>query len=326
MLQTGIIGKAADIKRCTDLLQSLRLSVSRGFFVTLPTLEDEALLPQGLFHVAVPQELFSMSDALLFLGEDDRYAEWVRETLRAGKHVYVECPQTIPMEDFGNLADMAQEANVQCMFGLSDRFNPAFMALQQNGVNPLFIETERQVLYNPQDHTGSVVMDQMLPDIDLVLHLVNSEVKRISATGAKVIGETADIANARLEFANGCVANLTVNRIAMEKKHEIKVFLSESYYSLNLETPKADRVYFMDHPSGPVRQEIVAAIAANETGLIAIEHVSLQTHSALENSLSYFADSIQRGSGTIAGPYECRMASETALKILKKINSFGEEQ
>lgn len=326
MLQTGIIGRASDIRRYADTLQSLKLSVSRGFFVNHRMEGDDHLLPQGLFDVAAVQELFPMSNALLFLGEDDRYPEWVRDSLRAGKHVFIESPQAIPIEDFGSLADMAAEANVQCMFGLTDRFNPAFMALQESGVNPLFIETERQVLYNPHEHAGSVVMEQMLPDIDLVLSLVNSEVKRISATGVKVIGETADIANARLEFANGCVANLTVNRIAMEKKHQMKVFLPESYYYLNLETPKADRVYFKDHVTGPSSQEIVAAIAANDSGVIAIEHVALQGQTALGNSLTCLADSIQRGGGNLAGAYECRLASETALKILKKINSFGEEQ
>jgi len=137
--------------------------------------------------------------------------------LRKGKHVFVEKPLTNTMEEARDLVKLAKESNLKFQVGHVERFNPAFLALQDQALQPMFIEVHRLAEFNPRGTDVSVILDLMIHDIDIILHLVKSNVSYISANGVAVMSDTPDIANVRIEFDNGCVANLTSSRISLKK-------------------------------------------------------------------------------------------------------------
>ena len=139
------------------------------------------------------------------------------QAIKKSKHVFIEKPVTTTIEEAKTLMELSKEANVQVQVGHVERFNPAFIAAKDYCTNPMFIETHRLAQFNPRGTDVSVILDLMIHDIDIILSVVKSTIKRISASGVAVVSDSVDIANARIEFNNGCVANLTASRISMKK-------------------------------------------------------------------------------------------------------------
>jgi len=156
-----------------------------------------------------------------------------RAALKKAKHIFVEKPLANTVHEAKYLMALAHEANVKAQVGHVERFNPAFLAIKDIDVQPMFIESHRLSTFNPRGTDVSVVLDLMIHDIDIVLHLVHSNVKKVSASGVKVISNQPDIANARLEFDNGCVANLTASRISMKKMRKMRLFQRDAYISVD---------------------------------------------------------------------------------------------
>lgn len=310
-----------ELIRTAEYLRRIEQVACTAYYCPEPVKDHSPAQKLGLVPVPTADELLRHTEVLVLAGVTD--AGLIREALRAGRHVFAGSVRGLGVDELGELAGMAAEANVRLQFGLNNRFNPAFEALQAKPLAPVLIESERHYPYHP----AAVLSDLILADIDLVMDLVNSEVKRISASGARVISDSADLATARLEFANGCVANIRINRIAMEEVHRLQVFLPESYFTADLKLKRLDRVYFRmhEHPqAGP--QDIVAAIAADESGLIAVEHLPVGSGSATEHALRHFFSSVRSGEGNRANAYETQKTADVALRILKKINTLGEEQ
>ncbi|MGN9422016.1 Gfo/Idh/MocA family protein, partial [Enterococcus faecium] len=126
-----------------------------------------------------------------------------------------------------------REANVKLQVGHVERFNPAFLAIKDIPLNPMFIEVHRLAQFNPRGTEVSVILDLMIHDIDIILSLVKSDVKSIAASGVNVMTETPDIANVRIEFNNGCVANLTSSRISMKKMRKMRLFQKDAYIGID---------------------------------------------------------------------------------------------
>ena len=148
--------------------------------------------------------------------------ELAKKAIQYGKHVFIEKPLTHTMNEAKELLQLSKDAGLKIQVGHVERFNPAFLALEGTPLNPMFIEAHRLALFNPRGTDVSVILDLMIHDLDLVLSLVDSEVKHISASGVSVVSNTPDISNARIEFENGAVANLTASRISMKQMRKLR--------------------------------------------------------------------------------------------------------
>ena len=153
--------------------------------------------------------------------------------IKMGKNVFVEKPMANTIEEGKAIVNMVKEANVKLQVGHVERFNPAYTALKNASLNPLFIEVHRLAQFNPRGTEVSVIFDLMIHDIDIILSIVKSDIKNISASGVAVLTDTPDIANVRIEFNNGCVANLTSSRISMKKMRKIRLFQKDAYIGID---------------------------------------------------------------------------------------------
>ncbi|MFN5253123.1 MAG: Gfo/Idh/MocA family protein, partial [Chitinophagaceae bacterium] len=153
--------------------------------------------------------------------------------IKMGKHVFVEKPMANTIEEGKAIVEMVKESGVKLQVGHVERFNPAFTALKDITLNPSFIEVHRLAQFNPRGTEVSVILDLMIHDIDIILSIVKSGVKNISASGVSVLTDTPDIANVRIEFNNGCVANLTSSRISMKKMRKIRLFQKDAYIGID---------------------------------------------------------------------------------------------
>ena len=155
------------------------------------------------------------------------------KALKKSKHIFIEKPVTNTLEEAAELIELVREADVKAQVGHVERFNPAFLAAKPYCSDPMFIETHRLAPFNPRGTDVPVVLDLMIHDIDIVLSVVNSNIKRVSASGVAVISDTPDIANARIEFDNGCVANLTASRISLKAMRKSRFFQKDAYISID---------------------------------------------------------------------------------------------
>ena len=166
-------------------------------------------------------------------------------SIKSGKHVFIEKPIATTVDEAEEIIALATEYKVKGQVGHVERFNPAFIATKNMIENPMFIETHRLAEFNPRGTDVPVVLDLMIHDIDAILSVVNSKVKNIHASGVSVISETPDIANARIEFENGCVANLTSSRISMKNMRKTRFFQKDAYISVDFLEKKCERFHLI---------------------------------------------------------------------------------
>ncbi|HVZ26856.1 MAG TPA: Gfo/Idh/MocA family oxidoreductase, partial [Sediminibacterium sp.] len=169
----------------------------------------------GLKRFSDEEKLIDACDIVDIIAPTPQHFELCMMAIRKGKHVFVEKPLAHTIQEGRDIVNMVREANIKMQVGHVERFNPAYLAIRDMPLNPMFIEVHRLAQFNPRGTEVSVILDLMIHDIDIILSLVKSDVKHISASGVAVMTETPDIANVRIEFNNGCVANLTSSRISM---------------------------------------------------------------------------------------------------------------
>ena len=174
-----------------------------------------------------------------------------KQAIAKGKHIFIEKPITNTVEEAEHIRELLAEHNLRGQVGHVERFNPAYLAVKDEINSPMFIETHRLAEFNPRGTDVPVVLDLMIHDIDIILSVVKSKVKSVSASGVSVISDTPDIANARLEFENGCVANLTASRISLKKMRKARFFQKDAYISVDFLTKKCEVVKMKDAPENP---------------------------------------------------------------------------
>lgn len=232
----------------------------------------------GLRRFTDIDEFFSQIEAVDIVTPTVFHFEMAEKAVRAGLHFFIEKPLTETVEEGRRLLELARRAGIQAQVGHVERFNPAFLSIRKVAVAPMFIEGHRLAAFSPRGTDVSVVLDLMIHDIDLVLAMVSSPVSAISASGVAVLSDQPDIANARIEFENGCVANLTASRISLKQMRKMRLFQPDAYLSLDflektsqvvrlfepgspdlpdgatgieLDTPKGPRIIFAEAPDAP---------------------------------------------------------------------------
>lgn len=242
--------------------------------------------------------------------------------LRKSKHVFVEKPLASNLEEASKLIKLVQEAKVKFQVGHVERFNPAFLALQNRNLMPMFIEVHRLAQFNPRGTEVSVILDLMIHDIDIVLHLVKSDVKNISASGVAVMTDTPDIANARIEFMNGCVANLTSSRISMKKMRKMRVFQKDAYIGIDFLEKKTEVIRLREsEENGEAFTFDIET--ANGTKSIIIESPNVIHVNAIKAELTAFRNAILKNEPTVVSEQDGFLALDIAHQILHKIYQGG---
>jgi predicted dehydrogenase len=237
--------------------------------------------------------------------------------LRKGKHVFVEKPLADTMEQGRELVKLAREAGVKMQVGHVERFNPAFRALEGHHLNPMFIEVHRLAQFNPRGTEVSVILDLMIHDIDIILHLVKSDVKAISASGVAVMTDTPDIANVRIEFNNGCVANLTSSRISMKKMRKMRLFQKDAYIGIDFLEKKTEIIKLKGEGDDALFSFDIETPQGTRT--LAIDNPEIRDLNAIRAELSAFRDAILNDTPTPVSEIDGFMAMDVAHQILKKI-------
>ncbi|MCF6280051.1 MAG: Gfo/Idh/MocA family oxidoreductase [Flavobacteriaceae bacterium] len=215
-----------------------------------------------------------------------------KEAILAGKHVFIEKPITNTLEEAEALRTLVSKHHVKGQVGHVERFNPAFTAVEKIIDNPMFIECHRLAEFNPRGTDVPVVLDLMIHDIDIILSVVKSKVKNIHASGVSVISDTPDIANARIEFENGCVANLTASRISLKNMRKTRFFQKDAYISVDFFEKKSEIVKMKDVPENPDEFAMILQNAEGVKKQIYFENPTVESNNAILDELETFADAI----------------------------------
>ena len=265
------------------------------------------------------EDLLDACDAVDIVAPTSAHFELCELAIRKGKHVFVEKPLANTMEEAKDLVKLAKEANIKFQVGHVERFNPAFLSLKDHVLQPMFIEVHRLAQFNPRGTDVSVILDLMIHDIDIILSLVKSNVNYISANGVAVMSDTPDIANVRIEFSNGCVANLTSSRISMKKMRKMRLFQKDAYIGIDflekkteiikLNTPGDKNVFTFDIDTN------------NGKKTIAIANPPVQEVNAIKLELEEFRDAIINNTETPVSVVDGFRAMEVAHQILEKIGN-----
>ncbi len=245
--------------------------------------------------------------------------ELCKAAIRKGKHVFVEKPLANSMDEARQLVKLAKEANIKFQVGHVERFNPAFLALKQHELQPMFVEVHRLAQFNPRGTDVSVILDLMIHDIDIVLSLVNSNVKYISANGVAVMSDTPDIANVRIEFDNGCVANLTSSRISMKKMRKMRLFQKDAYIGIDFLEKKTEIIKLNTPADKNAFTFDIETSHGKKT--IAIANPPVEDGNAIKMELEEFRNSIINNTETPVTVVDGFRAMDVAHQILEKINN-----
>ena len=238
-----------------------------------------------------------------------------------GKHVFIEKPVTHTTEEAKELIRLMRQQGVKAQVGHVERFNPAFPSVAPLLTEPMFIETHRLAEFNPRGTDVPVVLDLMIHDIDIILSVVRSEIAEIRASGVSVISKSPDIANARIAFENGCVANLTASRISLKNMRKSRFFQRDAYISVDFLERKVEVVRMKDAPEVPGEFDMVLQNAEGEAKQIYFENPEIRPNNAILDELERFADAIETGSEPVVPLEDGARALEVALRI---IDAFAE--
>jgi len=320
MLKVGVLGAGHLGKIHIKLNKEIEELELVGFYDPNPQVASEAAQKLGVKKFDSMDELLREVDIVDIVTPTMSHYDCASKALKLSKHVFIEKPITNTIEEAKSLMSLAGEANVKVQVGHVERFNPAFTAAKENIENPMFIETHRLAQFNPRGTDVSVVLDLMIHDLDIVLSVVKSNIKRISASGVAIVSEEPDIANARLEFDNGCVANLTASRFSLKNMRKTRFFQRSAYISVDF-LEKVTEVVKMRDIEGdpdPFSMSIDLGQGRGEKEIF-FEKPKVEQNNAIKDELSSFAQAIINDTTppvTIEDGYK---ALDIAYKIVDKL-------
>jgi len=263
-----------------------------GFFDPFDENANKAI-EMGITRFSSVEELIQAADAIDIVSTTTAHYELACLALQHKKHVFIEKPITHSLQEAQHLLQLVQEAGVKGQVGHVERFNPGFLSIKDYSLQPLFIECHRLAQFNPRGTDVSVILDLMIHDIDIILSVVKSKVTSVAASGVAVVSESLDIANARLEFENGCVANITASRMALKKMRKIRFFQKDAYIGVDFLEKKSEICRLSD-----TAQEndwaIPLEIPNQETRYIHFEAPNVVDSNAIRTELSMFRDAIEQ--------------------------------
>lgn len=320
MLKIGVLGAGHLGKIHLRLLnQSLKYELV-GFYDPFKENAEKVAAEFGYKAFDTISELIEAVDVVDIVTPTLSHYDCAVEAIQAGKHIFLEKPISNTVEEAEHIIALSKEYNVKGQVGHVERFNPAFKAVKDKINNPMFIETHRLAEFNPRGTDVPVVLDLMIHDIDAILSVVNSPVKNIHATGTAVISDSPDIANARIEFENGCVANVTSSRISMKNMRKARFFQKDAYISVDYLDKICEVVKMKDAPEVPGDFDLILQNAEGVKKQIYFDNPSVDANNAILDELETFADAINNNTTPIVTLEDGTNALRIAHRI---INCFG---
>lgn len=263
-----------------------------------------------------PQELIGAVDVVDIVTPTLNHYELALEVIAAGKHLFIEKPITETPEQAADLIEKANSAGIKAQVGHVERFNPAFLAAQAHIEAPKFIETHRLAQFNPRGTDVPVVLDLMIHDIDIVLSVVNSPLKQVNASGVAVLSDSPDIANARLEFENGCVANLTASRISLKNMRKTRLFQRDAYISVDFLEKEAEIIRMSEEVNEEDPYAMIMELGDGAKKQIIFDKPKSQEINAIQEELRSLAQAVNKNEVERVSLHDGYQALKVAHEIL----------
>ncbi len=322
MLKIGVLGAGhlgkIHIRLLLELTQEFEVV---GFYDPSDDNAADAIEKFGIQRYETIQDLLNVVDCVDIVTPTLAHYDCASLALRNSKHVFIEKPVTQTVDEARSLMELAREADVKVQVGHVERFNPAFQSAIPYFNKPMFIETHRLAQFNPRGTDVPVVLDLMIHDLDIILSVVKSGIKRISASGVSVVSDTPDITNARIEFDNGCVANLTASRISMKNMRKSRFFQKDAYISVDFLTKELEVVRMEDVQGEPSPFDIIFELGEGKPSKkIYFDKPDIEETNAIKEELRTFAESIQNDTTPLVSLDDGYRALDVAQKILDKLN------
>jgi predicted dehydrogenase len=318
MLKVGVFGTGHLGKFHLNNWKQIRDAEVVGFFDPNDKIAAEVSAKYHIPRYSDPEELVEQCDAVDIIAPTPAHFSLCELAIRKGKHVFVEKPLANNMEEARTLLKLVKESNVKMQVGHVERFNPAFLALEGIELYPMFIEVHRLAEFNPRGTEVSVILDLMIHDIDIILHIVKSDVKNIYSSGVAVMTDTPDIANVRIEFNNGCVANLTSSRISMKKMRKMRIFQKDAYIGVDFLNKKSE-IISLDHNEDKGDGFTFDIETLNGKKSILVRSPEVPDVNAIQLELEKFTESIIQNKPTTVSELDGFRAMDIAHQILQKI-------
>jgi len=324
MVKIGLLGVGHLGKIHLKCLHSIDAVAITGFYDPNDKAAEQVLQNNpNLQRFTSVAALIDASDAIDIVTPTITHFELAAAAIQKGKHVFIEKPLTHTLAEAERLVTLAQSKGVKVQVGYVERFNPAFLAIQDIPLNPLFIEAHRLAMFNPRGTDVSVVLDLMVHDLDLILKIVKAPLKSVQASGVAVVSRSPDIANARLEFENGAVANLTASRISMKQMRKLRLFQKDAYISLNLLDKQAQVIQlFGETEKDKITDGNLLSLATEEgKKYINIAQPKSEPTNAIQMELTTFAEAILSNKQTVVTIEEGYQTLQVAHQIIEEIET-----
>lgn len=299
MLKAGVLGAGHLGKIHLKLLNQSNKYELVGFYDPIKENAEKVAAEFGYKSFNTIQELIDAVDVVDIVTPTLSHFDCAKEAIEKGKHIFIEKPITKTVEEAEMLIELAEKHNVKGQVGHVERFNPAFTAVKDSIQNPMFIETHRLAEFNPRGTDVPVVLDLMIHDIDIILSVVKSKVLSVHASGVSVISETPDIANARIKFENGCVANLTASRISLKNMRKSRFFQKDAYIAVDFFEKATEVVKMKEAAESPGDFDMILQNAEGIKKQIYFENPTVQGNNAILDELETFADAINNNTTPI---------------------------
>jgi predicted dehydrogenase len=316
MLKAGVLGAGHLGKIHLKLLQQSKKYDLIGFYD--PSKENTQKVSEAFGYRAFSsiEDLIKEVDVVDIVTPTLSHFDCAKQAIEKGCHIFIEKPITKTVIEAEAIRTLASQKHVMGQVGHVERFNPAFTAVNDKIDSPMFIECHRLAEFNPRGTDVPVVLDLMIHDIDIILSVVDSPVKNVHASGVSVISETPDIANARIEFENGCVANLTASRISMKNMRKSRFFQKDAYISVDFLEKKSEIVRMKDVPNQPDEFAMILQNAEGVKKQIYFDNPEVTPNNAILDELESFANAIENNTTPIVSLRQGTNALRIAQRII----------
>jgi len=321
MLRIGIAGIGHLGKHHLRLMQEVPGAELAGCFDTDPEVQQRER-EKGITVFNSYESMLEEVDAVDLVVPTDEHYPLAKKALRDGKHVFLEKPITETLNQGRELVSLAGEKGLTFQIGHIERFNPAITSLKSTPLAPRFIESHRLAQFQQRGTEVAVILDLMIHDIDIILSLVKSPVQSVEASGVPVITNSVDIANARLTFKNGCVANITASRISQQPMRKLRIFQRAAYISIDFQQNTTE-IYRLHEAGNEDRTDIPLILGELEyegtKKQIVYEQPAIEETNALQEELRSFVEAVESGTDPIVSGEDGVRALEVAQLIQEKV-------
>ncbi|MBK8506752.1 MAG: Gfo/Idh/MocA family oxidoreductase [Saprospiraceae bacterium] len=294
-VKIGVIGAGHLGKIHLKCIQDVAEFELIGFHDSDTERSKEVAAELGVTAFDTVDTLMDLVDALDIVTPTSSHYLLAKAAMSRDKHVFIEKPVTATVQEATDLLELQKQKKLVAQVGHVERFNPAMLSIQHLNIDPKFIEVHRLANFNPRGTDVSVVLDLMIHDLDILLNLVPSKIKRIFANGVCLVSKTPDIGNARIEWENGCVANVTASRMSFKNMRKMRIFQPDAYIGLDFLERSAQIIRMQEGPMPEADQaslNIFELETADGVKTVRIDIPQSQPVNAIQMELACFAESI----------------------------------